>query len=159
MGMSSEGQFLTIMGTPRPVPALVDRVRWPIHVTMAANFHVEDATAQQIPALLEAIANETSAFEVRLGPTDRFGTNADIPVLLARHTTLDLLHASLATSLMKLPDFTAAEPQHWLEGYRPHATLGSAVRAHEGEMLWIRELTLVSLQGAIGVRLASVRLS
>jgi hypothetical protein len=36
---------------------------------------------------------------------------------------------------------------HWRDGYRPHATLGPAVRLMDGDVLTIKTLTLVSLHG------------
>jgi len=58
-----------------------------------------------------------------------------------------------------LEGFVAVEPAYWGSGYRPHATLGPAVRVKLGDTLPIRELSLVSLIGPSGHSRFSVSLS
>jgi hypothetical protein len=82
----------------------------------------------------------------------------DVPVLLASHPLFDRMHESLAADLVHVPGFAPAEPRHWRDGYRPHATLGPAARAKDGDVLPIRTLTLVSLHGVGGRSLFAVDL-
>ena len=156
--MTSEGRLLVVVGAPHPVPAQVDRARWPVHVTIAPNFRVDRSAEGMIPALLESIAQGVTAFDVKLGPADHFGVVGDVLVLLAQHASFDQLHSGLATGLMRVPGFAPAELRHWRDGYRPHATLGPAVQVHAGETLPIRTLTLVSLRGDIGQRVSTIEL-
>ena len=137
--------LLVIMATPQPLPEHVDRPHWPVHVTVVGNFWIQTAAVDEITALLERAAQSVPAFDVTLGPSDWFGTENDVPVLLAAHPSLRVLHESLATPLAALPGFDPVEPQFWHDEYRPHASLGPAVRVREGDALRLRVLTLVAL--------------
>ena len=152
-------QFLAVMATPVDIPAVVERTRWPVHVTVAGNFRVDEAHTIEVSALLNSVANDVAAFGVELGPRDRFGSERNIPVFLASHPTFHLLHELLAAGLRDMPGFAAAEPSFWEGGYRPHATLGPAVSVREGDVLSFRTLTLVSLHGNLGQRVSAVELS
>jgi 2'-5' RNA ligase len=156
--MASEEELFSVMATPRPVPAVVDRTRWPVHVTVAGNFRVDGSSVAAIHALLESCVHRVAAFGVRLGPLDHFGVARDVPVLLAPHPSFDRMHESLAAGLALLPGFAPVEPHQWRDGYRPHATLAAAVQAMDADVLSITTLTLVSLQGANGHRLVTVDL-
>jgi 2'-5' RNA ligase len=156
--MASEDELFVVVATPSPVPAVVDRAHWPVHVTVAGNFRVDGSSATAIHALLASSAHGVAAFGVRLGPLDYFGVAKDVPVLLASHPLFDRMHESLAADLVHVPGFAPAEPRHWRDGYRPHATLGPAARAKDGDVLPIRTLTLVSLHGVGGRSLFAVDL-
>jgi 2'-5' RNA ligase len=140
------------------VPTSVNRDAWPVHVTIASNFVVDVSEATAVSSLLESCALDLTAFAVRLGPTAFFGVNADLPVLLAPHQSFDRLHTALGTGLSRLSGFVATEPDYWFEGYRPHASLGSAVRVEEGDLLPIRTLTLVSQRGRTGTLISAINL-
>jgi hypothetical protein len=157
--MASDEELFVVVATPGRVPAVVDRAHWPVHVTVAGNFSVDGSSSTAIPALLESSVQRVAAFGVRLGPLDRFGVAKDVPVLLASHPWFNQMHESLAADLAQVPGFAPAEPRHWRVGYRPHATLGPAVSAWDGDMLTIRTLTLVSLHGLSGRSLFAVDLS
>ena len=156
--MASDDEQFAVIATPDPVPTVVDRARWPVHVTVAGNFRVDAPAVAGIPALLESIAHDFTAFGVKLGPRDSFGPGKNVPVLLAPHPLLDQIHGSVAAELAHAAGFSPAEPDYWGGGYRPHATLGPAVAAEPGELLSIRTLTLVSLLGDSGRRLFAVHL-
>lgn len=121
-----------------------------MHVTVAGNFHLDAELEDEASALLDSVASRAPAFDVILGPGDRFGAERNISVLLAEHATFHTLHESLAAGLRGLAGFVEAEPAFWGPGYRPHATTGPAVRARDGDILTIRMLTLVSLDGGTG---------
>lgn len=137
--------LLVIMATPQPLPEHVDRPRWPVHVTVVGNFWIQTAAVDEITALIERAAQSIPAFDITFGPSDSFGTEKDVPVLLAPHPSLQVLHESLATPLADLPGFEPVEPQFWHAEYRPHASLGPAVRVHESDTLPLKVLTLVEL--------------
>jgi 2'-5' RNA ligase len=149
---------LVAVTTPHVPPEQVDRSRWPIHVTVAGNFEVDDAAVETLPPIMRAAAADVSLFEVRLGSPDRFGAGGSVPVLLVSHPSLDELHASLAARLSEVAGFTPLEPAYWGDGYRSHATLGRAVTAREGERLTLRYLSLFSLMPATARRLACILL-
>lgn len=152
-------RLLAIMATPVDVPAVVERSRWPVHVTVAGNFRIDATQFDEVAALLESAANGVAAFDVALGPADWFGAAGNIPVLLASHPTLHRLHESLAVGLKRMRGFAPAEPSFWEGGYRPHATLGPAVGVRDGDTLPLTTVTLVSLDGGLGHRVSAVELS
>lgn len=154
-----EERLLTVMATPVGVPAVVERTRWPVHVTVAGNFRVDEAHTIEVSALLNSVANHVTAFDIKLGPRDQFGSERNIAVLLASHPAFHRLHESLAAGLRDMPGFAAAESSFWGSGYLPHATLGPAVSVRDGDVLSFRTLTLVSLHGNIGQRVSAVELS
>lgn len=151
-------RLFTIMATPVEVPAVVDRRRWPVHVTLVGNFHADNSQSDAVAASVAAIGGDTFAFEVALGPADQFGATHSIPVLIAEHPTFHRLHESLAARLMRLPGFGAVEPAFWGSGYRPHATLGVAVNATEGSVVEIDWVSLFTLEGHTGRRLSTIHL-
>jgi 2'-5' RNA ligase len=153
-----DGQLLTVMATPIRIPAVVERTRWPVHVTIAGNFRVNEANTIEVSALLDSVATNVAAFVVKLGPKESFGPERNIPVLLALHPEFQRLHESLTERLREMQGFAAAEPSFWEGGYRPHATLGAVVDVREGDDLSLRTLTLVSLHGNIGKRIYDVEL-
>jgi 2'-5' RNA ligase len=148
-----DDDVFAVMATPDPVPAVVDRARWPVHVTIAANFRIGAPAVAGLPGLLGSIAHNLTAFGVELGPLEQFGAGKNVPVLLASHPLLDQIHQSLNDELANLSGFLPVDPDYWGGGYRPHATLGPAVTARAGDVLSIRTLTLVSLLGDSGHRL------
>lgn len=142
-----EGRLLTVTATPVELPEVVARDHWPVHVTIIGNFRVEAAFESVAADLLALLASHTAAFSVSLGPRDQFGAERSIPVLLAEHPLIHQLHESLGRDIKRLPGFAACLPSHWEDGYRPHATLGSAVDIVDGDALELRWLTLASLEG------------
>jgi len=156
--MASDEELFAVIATPSPVPPIVDRARWPVHVTVAGIFGVGAPGVAAIPDLLESVLHGMASFDVELGPLDRFGAGGDVPVLLAPHPLLDEIHESLAAGLGHIPGFSPVEPDYWGDGYRPHATLGPAVSATAGDMLAIRVFSLVGLHGPDGHRRFAVNL-
>jgi 2'-5' RNA ligase len=152
-------RLLTVMVTPVGLPVMVERTRWPVHVTVAGNFRLYKAHTNEVSALLNAVANDVAAFDVELGPRDRFGVEHNIPVLLASHPVFHSLHESLAVGLKDMPGFAPAEPSYWEGGYRPHVTLNPALGVHVGDTLSFTTLSLVSLRGSLGQRVSTVGLS
>ena len=150
--------MLVVVATRVEIAVVVDRSKWPAHVTLAGNFRVDDAYADAVSSQCVSAANDAVAFDVSLGPTALFGFAQNIPVLLAEHPAFHRLHKSLSAGLKQLPGFTVVEPSFWGNGYHPHVTLGPAVSVGEGEALSIRWLTLVSLQEHTVQRVSAVQL-
>lgn len=64
---------------------MVERTRWRVHVTVAGNFRLDEAYTIAVSVLLNSVANNTAAIDVRLWSRDRFGSERNIPVPLASH--------------------------------------------------------------------------
>ncbi|WP_157887712.1 2'-5' RNA ligase family protein [Frondihabitans sp. PAMC 28766] len=137
---------------------MVSRDLWPVHVTILGNFRVEGALEDVVADYVASLAKHTEAFTMRLGPRAQFGSDLTIPVLLAEHSMFHEMHELLSGEVTRLPGFDACEPSHWASGYRPHATLGSAVDIDDKDMLAIKWLTLASLTGNRAQRLRSIEL-
>lgn len=153
-----EGKLLTVTATPVELPEVVARDHWPVHVTIIGNFRVEAASESVVADLLASLASHVAAFSVSLGPRDQFGPERTMLVLLAEHPLLHQLHGSLGRDIKRVPGFAACLPSHWEDGYRPHATLGSAVDVVDGDTLELRWLTLASLEGDSAHRITAVEL-
>ena len=85
-------QLFTFVATPVEVPALVERTRWPVHVTIAGNFRVDAVHTLQVSTLLASVVSDIAAFDVVLGPRARFRPEQNVAVLLARHLTFHRPH-------------------------------------------------------------------
>jgi 2'-5' RNA ligase len=153
--MAHATTVLVVVATPEPLPASVDRARWPAHVTVAANFRVDEALVDAVAELVAECAAGARPVTVRLGPRAAFGADGTIPVLLASHEAFESWHRSLARALADVPSFRPADPQFWSAGYRPHVTLAPGVTVRDGQDLTITELALFSLEGSTGRRLAT----
>jgi hypothetical protein len=154
-----ETEHLVIVATPRPLPVIIDRRRFPVHVTVAGTFVVQGSGESAIISLLATSAQGVPSFSVNLGPSAHFGPNSDIPVLLASHGSFDRIHEALASELPRLPGFVAAEPGYWRDGFRPHVTISPSIRIREPAHLTVRVLSLVSLRRATATRIATIWLS
>jgi hypothetical protein len=123
------------------------------------NFRLDQAHTNRVPALLNSVASGLAAFDVELGPVERFGVERNLPVLLAPHPVFHHLHELLTAGLRDMTRFVAAEPAFWGDGYRPHVTLSPVVSVRDGDILTFTTLTLVSLHGNIGKRVSAVELA
>lgn len=153
-----EGRLLTVTATPVELPEVVARDHWPVHVTIIGSFRVEAAFESVVADLLALLASHTAVFSVSLGPRDQFGPERSIPVMLAEHPLLHQLHRSLGREIKRLPGFAPCLPSHWEDGYRPHATLGSAVDVVDGDALEVKWLTIASLEGNRAQRIKAFEL-
>lgn len=106
-------RLLAIMATPFEVAPMVDRRRWPVHVTLVGNFHIDCGQEDAMSTHVAAVATDVQPFEVALGSVAHFGAAHKIPVLLAEHSALHRLHASFAERLKHRSGFLAVEPAFW----------------------------------------------
>jgi len=132
---------------PMEVGDRVARSAWPAHVTLASNFVTEASTAELVEILREVpSANEPLTF--RVGDVALFGSQHDIAVRLVESSRATHLHGLLTDRLEHLAGFAADEPAYWRDGFRPHLTLGPAVRAVDGEILRSTRLGIARIDGA-----------
>ncbi|KTS13848.1 hypothetical protein RSA3_02790 [Microbacterium testaceum] len=132
---------------PLEVGDRVARSAWPAHVTLASNFLAEASTAELVEILREVpLADEPLTF--RVGDVAMFGSQHDIAVRLVESPRANHLHALLTDRLEHLAGFAADEPAYWRGGFRPHLTLGPAVRAVDGEIMRSTRVGIARIQGA-----------
>lgn len=116
---------VVVVGTPEPLPERFDRARWPLHVTVVSNFVVDDRAPAEVASIVRDVATLYPRFTVNLGPLALFGPARDLPVLLAEHAFLHVLHTKIAAAISELPAFRPDSAEFWGPGYRPHATITS----------------------------------
>ncbi len=127
------------------VGTIIDRKRWPAHVTLASNFVVEVSDEDVVRAV--GAANPASQpMVVEFGGEDLFGPHRDIPVVLITSDRVSAVHARLADGLQPLGGFAAQVASHWRDGYVSHVTLGAEVPAHLPSEL--RAVIVSRLEGA-----------
>ncbi len=121
----------TVSAVWEPIAAgtIIDRKRWPAHVTLASNFVVEVPDEDVVLAVGAAdIAGEPLAVE--FDGEDLFGPNRDVPVVRIASDQVTAVHTRLADELQRLGGFSAQVAAHWRDGYVPHVTLGAGVPAY-----------------------------
>jgi hypothetical protein len=143
-------EHIVVVASPGPLPEVIDRSHWPAHITVVSNFRADLSGIPAISHAVRATATRLPPFEVVLGPTALFGTEGDVPVLLAEHAFLHQLHESIGDAVAGTRCFQADHPAFWGSGYRPHATLGPSVGLSDAELLRITHLVVVSLQTTTG---------
>lgn len=79
------------------------------------------------------------------------------PVRLVIPGLVAELHGRMVDQLESLAEIAADEPVYWREGYRPHLTLGSAIKAAEGEHRVVRDISIAHLDGDTATVVASLR--
>ncbi|BDI22989.1 2'-5' RNA ligase family protein [Herbiconiux sp. L3-i23] len=151
MNVAEETLFV-VVATPDPLPATIDRSRWPAHVTIGGNFAVLAEGETLLPTIVQVALEDIAAFTVSLGGLDYFGDAGRLPVLLAPHESLSRMHNTLADGLVSAPGFRPAEPAYWRHGYRAHLTLAENVELREGDELHIERVALLSLTGSKALR-------
>ncbi len=97
------------------VGSMIDRHRWPPHVTVAPNFAIAAPDASLERAVRVVFAEEAPV-EIRFGARAMFGPNEDIAVQLVESDRFTSLHTHLAAVLNRVPGFAADEPAYWGSG-------------------------------------------
>lgn len=116
---------------------------WPLHITLLANFQVEDIVS--FSRRLEEYSQRHAAFTVRSSGEALFGPQQNVRVSLIEQnksiltTHNDLL--SIATEQGSILD----EPKFAGTGYRPHATIQIDNRLHDHEEIKINTFSLVDM--------------
>lgn len=117
---------------------------WPLHVTIAPIFAVNwknDNLTGKLPELL----TKQKPFTALAEHDDYFGSERQIQVtLLDLNKELSSLHYNVV-ALLKNADATFHDPQYVEEGFRPHATVQSHARLHEGDMVTFNALTIIDM--------------
>ncbi|MGX5680535.1 2'-5' RNA ligase family protein [Schumannella luteola] len=150
----------TVAAFPEPlaVGSVVERQRWPAHITLAGNFFAAVTESRVVARVLSALGS-IDTIEVVLGECVLFGASRDIPVLRADSAELRALHERLAGELSQLDGFTEDEPQFWCDAFVPHLTLGSTVSARPGEAVRIASVAVSRIVGGEAVVIGEIRAS
>ena len=128
------------------VGRMFSRSEWPAHVTLASNFLVE-APIVEIAGTVGQVCGERGPIAVRFAGDAMFGRNRDVRVQLVESAEIVELHARLADLLESSAGFTAAEPDHWRDGYRAHMTHVSGVTVQEGGTRRLNGIAIAELTG------------
>lgn len=147
----------TVAAFPEPlaVVAVVERRRWPAHITLAGNFSAAVSESRVVARVLSTIGS-IATIEVALGEPVLLGPSRDIPVLRADSVELRALHERLAGQLSRLDGFTEDEPQLWRDGFVPHLTLGSMVSVRPGEIVRIASVAVSRINGGVAVVIGEI---
>lgn len=117
---------------------------WPLHVTLVPRFalNLEDTGLLE---KLAALLRSHKPVEVVAGTDELFGEFNNIKVTLLEKTPeLMNLHNTII-SLLKSAGAVFDEPSFIEEGFRPHVTVQSKRRVHQGDLVKIDELNLIDM--------------
>jgi hypothetical protein len=126
------------------VGAVVERKRWPAHVTLVSNF-VTTAPARDLAEVLRRHLAVDRPLVVDLGASAFFGHDETVPVRLVAPEAFSRIHEALVDALDATSRIIADEPSNWRDGYRPHLTLGPAVDPARVDGRVVREIALARL--------------
>src|SRR5690554_5768470 len=117
---------------------------WPLHVTVLPPF-TTDVTGTELGRVISTATREQPALHVVAAGDELFGRQHDIPVtVLAQNEQLTALHHKLRAAVRPFaaqPD----EPAFTGEGFRPHVTVKSHGRVHEGDAFTLSQLAVVDM--------------
>lgn len=117
---------------------------WPLHITVLPPF-LTDATASVVEAAIRSAASAYSALIVVAAHEERFGRRHDVPVtVVADNEQLNALHQSLRAAVRPFAA-TPDEPAFTGTGFRPHITMKTHARVHEGDEFTLQQLALVDM--------------
>src|SRR5690554_568446 len=117
---------------------------WPLHITVLPPF-LTDATEAEITDAVRIVAAEHPAIRAVAEGDELFGRRHDIPVtVIADNPQLTALHRALRDAVRP---FAAApdEPAFTGPGFRPHVTVKSHGRVHEGDDFTLKQLAVVDM--------------
>jgi 2'-5' RNA ligase len=117
---------------------------WPLHVTVLPPFKT-DAAGTEIGDAIRSVASELPTLRMVAAGDELFGRRHDIPVtLLSENEQLTTLHHALRAAVRPFaaqPD----EPAFTSAGFRPHVTVKSHARVHEGDTFTLSQLAVVDM--------------
>jgi 2'-5' RNA ligase len=117
---------------------------WPLHITVLPPFKT-DATGSEIRDAIRSTVSAQSALNVLAAGDELFGRRHDILVtLIAENRQLTELHQLLRAAVRPFaaePD----EPAFTGPGFRPHVTVKSHGRVHEGDAFTLLQLAVVDM--------------
>lgn len=117
---------------------------WPLHVTVLPPFRT-DASGTEIGDAIRSVASKFSALRMIAAGDELFGRRHDVPVtVLGENEHLTALHQASRAAVRPFavkPD----EPAFTGAGYRPHVTVKSHARLHEGDAFTLSQLAVVDM--------------
>ena len=140
-------QKYTIIHFLNPLPngAEFASTDWPLHVTLAETFAIQ----QDLPTLIDSISTVARHHEpVRTTAVNEanFGPNQDIPVILIdMPPTLMSLHNDIVSSLESNCGASFNNPHYIKDGYVAHSTIRSDTQLHRGDSIIIDSLSIVDM--------------
>lgn len=143
-GVAQQHFVVVALFAPLRVGASFDRREWPAHVTLAANFVVEEPGDRLARAVKHVCANY-GPMAVRFAGRAMFGRDRTVPVQLVASADLHEMHERLAEIVEAMPGFAAAEPDYWHAGYRPHMTHVPTEAVDDGDIKQVAHVALAAL--------------
>ncbi len=117
---------------------------WPLHTTLVANFAV-DLEATDLVTKLAALFRNAHPLQTLAIYDDNFGPQGQVPVTRLELTDeLARLHKK-AVELIRQHGGVFDEPQYLESGYKPHVTVQTNGRIHQGNLVTINDITLVDM--------------
>jgi 2'-5' RNA ligase len=117
---------------------------WPLHVTLLANFTI-DQPLEQLVTELSTYAKLTKPFVIIADGEARFGPDENVAVSLIQpsESIAEIHHqlSDISTGLGAVYD----EPRFMGDGYRPHATIQVSARISNGQAVTVDNFTLVGM--------------
>lgn len=125
------------------VPEEFPMSEWPLHVTLLANFRIDQL--DQLKMELEKFIEHAEPFDIKADGEAKFGPNQSVAVSLIRPDyNIIKLHNDLldmATRLGAIFD----EPAFIGNGYRPHSTIQQKERLQDEQTIKLNNLTLIDM--------------
>jgi len=128
---------------------------WPLHVTVAPTFVIE----QGLPAVLAAITPrlaEQRSIGVCAGPDEGFGRSGNIPVTVV-DASVELINLHLAlVGALRVAGAVFDDPDFVGAGYRAHVTKTRTAQLSPGDPMLLRQAVVVDMEPAGDDRLRRV---
>jgi hypothetical protein len=145
------------------VGGLIDRSRWPRHVTVCPNFRSGLEDVDVLTLALGRVAANSSIPAATVGVDAQFGPSGETTVQIVESSDLHRLHAILMDALEGVVRVDSIVPEHNRSGYRPHVTIVDGHRLEPGSALELGTLLLVEIaperDRSMAVSLASIHLN
>lgn len=123
---------------------IIDRRKYPLHLTALAWFNIGIATKQVILKKIGEVTDETAPFEFETKGEALFGPNEDIPVnLVTLNQHLADFHNNLAAAVES--GGGVIESSYVKELYRPHISHVENLQAQPGDVYKLDEISLLQL--------------
>jgi len=117
---------------------------FPLHITLAGVFAINNTGTVLSEKLLELLAHQT-AFQAFTDTDEYFGPNKDIYVMKLQKTPeLMSLYHKIHDTLNQL-GATFNEPQYEVDGYIPHSTVQKNVRLSTNQVISVNTVAIVDL--------------
>jgi 2'-5' RNA ligase len=117
---------------------------WPLHITVLPPFRT-DATGEEVGAAIRSVASSQAPLTVVAEHDELFGRRHDIPVtVMAENEQLISLHHALRDAVRPFAA-TPEEPAFTGARFRPHVTVKTHGRVHEGDEFTLTQIAVVDM--------------